>query len=353
MISIIGAGPAGSYLAYLLSKENHEVNVYHKNKIGEPVQCSGVITSSINNLLKIKKSIIVNKINKVKINYNNKSFETKIKPDYVFNRKKLDQYLADLAKKQGAKYKTKTFLALKENKKIKLKFNNYSTETDILVGADGPHSQVARSSNLYKDRKFVVGTQARVKIKNQEKNKVNIFLDHGEFGWSIPEDEYTARVGVVSTTNSLTNFKSLTKKLNAKFISYQSGIIPIYNPKQKTQKNNIYLIGDAATMVKATTHGGILYSMIAAKSLTKSLKENKNYEKLWKKELGLNLLLNLKIRNILLRFSNKDYNNLLNYFSKDKLKNILSENVRDFPTKFLLKMLLKEPRLLKYSLKAL
>ena len=149
------------------------------------------------------------------------------------------------------------------------------------------------------------------------------------------------------------DFKKLMENCNAKFIGYQSGMIPLYNKNQRTQKDNIYLIGDAAGQVKASTHGGILYSMIAGKSLAKSISENKSYEKLWKKEIGLDLWLNLKIRNTLLKFSHKDHNDLVSYFSNNKLKSVLESHVRDFPSKFILQILTREPRLLKYSLKAL
>ncbi len=356
MISIIGAGPAGSYLAYTLARQNHEVNVYEEHKdIGKPIQCSGVVTPAVENLLKIKKDIVVNRINKVRFYApNNKFFETKIKSDYVFNRAKLDDYIADLAKKAGANFITKRFLNMeRKDKKIKLKFNEGFAETDKLVGADGPYSAVAKSSGLFGNRKYITGVQARAKIKNHEKNTVDIFLGYGEFGWLIPEDEYTARIGVVAEKNPIKEFKELMDKLNAKFICYQSGMIPLYNPKIKTEKDNVYLIGDAAAMVKAATHGSILYSLTAGKCLSKAITENKSYEKLWRKEIGLDLWLNLRIRNTLKKFSKNDYNKLVNYFSQDKLKNILSEHVRDFPSKFVTKMILKEPRLLRYGFKAL
>ena len=68
-------------------------------------------------------------------------------------------------------------------------------------------------------------------------------------------------------------------------------------------------------------------------------------------KIGLDLWLNLKIRNTLKNFSDKDFNDLVRYFSKPELKNILSQNVRDFPSKFVTKMILKEPRLLKFGFK--
>ncbi len=359
MISIIGAGPAGSYTAYLLSKKGHEVTVYEEgDEIGNPIQCSGVVTPAIDNLIKIKNDIIINRIKRVRfISPNNSSFEVNIKPDYVYDRGELDKYLANLAEKAGTKFKLnhrfKTYDHFNKDE-LKLKFEKGKTEnTNILIGADGPFSRVAQAANLFDKRKYITGLQARCKIRNDDKSRVDIYLGYGEFGWSIPEDEYTSRIGIVSETNKKDDFNRLIKKLNAEIINYQSGMIPLYNPKAKTQTDKVYLIGDAATQCKAATHGGILFSLLAAEELAKAIHEKKDYEKLWKKKLGLDLWLNLRIRNTLCKFSHEDYNKLVYYFSQDKLKNLLTENVRDFPSKFVFKMLSKEPRLMKFITKAI
>lgn len=358
MISIIGAGPAGSYAAYLLAKKGKEVIVYEDgNKIGDPIQCSGVITPAIDNVLKVKNKVIINRINKVRFfSPDGNSFEVNIKPDYVYDRNKLDRHIASLAEKAGVKFKLnhrfESYGHINRDE-LKLKFSNgKSYNTNLLIGADGPFSKVAQSANLFNGRKFIIGLQARCKAKIEDKGRVDIFLGYGEFGWSIPEDEYTSRIGVVSETNPQNDFKKLIKKLNAEIINYQSGMIPLYNPKIKTQTDKVYLIGDAATMIKQATHGGLLFSMIAAEELAKAITENKDYEKLWKKRIGFDLWLNLKIRNILCKFSHEDYNELVSLFSQDKLRDILSQNVRDFPSKFLFKMIIKEPRLLKFTKKA-
>ncbi len=68
MISIIGAGPSGNYLAYLLSKKGEEVNVYEEHKdIGQPVQCTGIISHELKNILPVKKEFLVNTVDKAKI----------------------------------------------------------------------------------------------------------------------------------------------------------------------------------------------------------------------------------------------------------------------------------------------
>jgi len=358
MISVIGAGPAGSYFAYLAAKKGHEVSVYEEhNKIGQPIQCSGVVTPEIEKYIPLPKKIIINRINRVIFHSpDGNSFETKIPEDYVFDRRLLDQHIASLAKKAGAKYfLNKRFVDYSRisKDKLRLKFENGSVDSEIIVGADGPFSRVAKSAGLFENRKFITGTQARAYANIQDKNAVEIFLGYGEFGWLIPESNDTARIGVVSVGNNFKDFESLMKRCNAKRICFQSGMIPLYNPNIKTYSDNVYLIGDSATMVKAATHGSILYSMIAGNCLSKAIDENLNYEKLWKKELGFDLWLNLKIRNTLAKFSDRDFNDLVKYFSNEKMKNILASNVRDFPSKFIFKVLISEPRLLKFGFKGL
>ena len=360
MISIIGAGPAGSFAAYSLAKKNFDVEVFEEHpKVGIPIQCSGVITPALDSLLpKIPKSILVNKIKKVKFNSpDGNSFTVKIPVDYVFDRSKLDQYISSLAESAGVKFHLNSrFESLtRSDDKIKFKTNSAYYESDYLVGADGPYSKVGQSSGLLdiSKRKFITGMQARTKCDIYSKDTVEIFLGYGEFAWLIPENDEFARVGLVSESNPKNDFDKLMKKTNSKIVCYQSGMIPVYDRKLKTQDKNIYLIGDAAGMVKASSHGGIFYSMSASKYLVDSIINNKNYDSLWKKNLGLDLWLHLQIRNTLKKFSHKNYNDLVDYFSQDKLKNILSENVREYPSKFVAKMLLKEPILLKFGFKLL
>src|SRR3989339_829153 len=141
MITIIGAGPAGCYSAYLLAKA------------GKEVQCTGLVTSSIDEILKLKKELIVNEIDKVKIFSKNNSLELRLKnKNLILDRQKFDNYLADLAIKNGTKiFLNYRFIENKDNL-IKIKYNNKSQrilKTDYLVGADGPLSPVAKSNNLF------------------------------------------------------------------------------------------------------------------------------------------------------------------------------------------------------------
>lgn len=348
MIAIIGAGPAGSYLANLLKNNGHEVELFEEHKVvGKPVQCTGILTSSVESLIKVPEELIVNYISRVNIiapDGNNVEIKFRNK-NKILDRAKFDQHLVGIAERSGVKVNLgKSFESLSREHSLKIKFKDNTTiEVDKVVGADGPFSKVAKSAGLFGDRKFIQAIQARVRM-NVEPDTIIMYPGIGEFAWIVPENDNIARVGIVDRVNAAKHFNNFFK--NSEIIEYQSGVIPIYSQKAKTQIDNIALMGDAACMVKSTTYGGILYGLKAAEAYAKN---PDNYEKTWRKSFGLELYLSFQMRKILNKFSLQDYNDLIKYFNKPSLKNILEVYDRDYPSKFILKMLKNEPRLLKYS----
>jgi digeranylgeranylglycerophospholipid reductase len=105
-------------------------------------------------------------------------------------------------------------------------------------------------------------------------------------------------------------------------------------------------VGDAACQVKATTGGGIVQSLAASKALGDSIANSKGYEKLWRKEIGRDLKLHLRMRNIMDKFSEADWHYLIRLLSREKTKWVVESHERDYPSRFMIKLLLKEPRLL-------
>lgn len=357
-IAIIGAGPSGSYLAYLLAKKGYKVDVYEEHPvIGKPVQCTGIISKNLKNIVplgdfvinKVKGAVFFSKHQKLELN-------TDKVQAYIVDRAKFDQYIAERARKAGANfYLNHRFLESKtvNGKKI-LKFY-YRTkiiekQADILVGADGPVSRVAKSEKMNGKRKFLAGIQARVK-GNFQKDTVQVYagtICPGFFAWLVPESEKYARLGLASGKNTLNLFKSFVSRFDYKIIDRQSGLIPIYS-RVRTQKNKSYLLGDAAMQVKATTGGGIVMGLLAAECLALSIRTKIPYPILWKSRIGLDLLLAKLFRNKLNKFSDNDYDDVLKIMSNRKNLNIAkSKGDMDFPTKYILKLVFREPRILKY-----
>jgi len=355
MISIIGAGPSGAHAASLIAKHDRVVIFEEHDRVGFPVQCTGITTGYLSTLVPIKREFLVNKVSKVRVfspNGNFVDFNLK-NPNLVLDRAAFDRSMVRRALDNGAELLTNhRFIRSRQEEGkivIDLKGRYKKIHADVLVGADGPFSLVARSSGMYGKRRFVVGVQARVNLQVNP-DLVEFHLNKDFMGWVVPESYKVARVGISSYSNQNVFFKDFMNKRvgRAKIREYQSGFIPIFNPYLKTQKGKVYLVGDAATHVKATTYGGIIQGMMAAEELAKAHTKGLSYERLWRKRIGKDLWLGLMIRKKLDTFSNQHYNKLVSMVKNDDVKRIIEYYDRDFPSRLVLKLLLREPRFLRF-----
>ncbi len=353
MVAIIGAGPVGNHLASQLCKRGFSVDVYEEHHvIGKPVQCTGITTFFLNNLVKPQDEFVVNRISRTKVFApNGQSAEIKLPKNYIVDRTKFDAYLADIAMSSGAKYYTnhKFIRSERQGQLHKLYFTHkLPVSTDVLVGADGPLSAVAKNNDMFGQRRFIIGHQARVKIPCEE-DLVEFFIDEGYFGWLVPESTKVARLGICSLDKTNSYFDKLHKLRPGKILEWQSGIIPLYDPKVVTEQDHVYLVGDAATQVKASTLGGIIPGMMAAEELARALAEGKSYERLWRKRIGFSLWTHLLIHRIMLqRFKTEDYDALIRLVQQPRITNLISTHDREFPSLLLAKMALLEPRFLQF-----
>jgi len=353
MINIIGAGPAGNYLAYLLTKTGKEVQVFEEHKeIGKPVQCTGIVTSEFEDVLEPRKEFTVNKTNKVKIkSVSGKCIDLRLKRNnYILDRAKFDLYLAKQAEKEGADFflgsqfinENHNSIFIKQNDKIK-KINK-----GILIGADGPLSSVARSHGIYIKRRMIVGFQYRVNMKND--NFIEFYPGIGIYAWIVPEGKGICRVGMCDYVgqNIRKTFDIFTKKIGIakkSIIDCQAGLIPTYNPFIKIQKKDVFLIGDAAAQVKATTGGGIVPGLIAAKGLAKSILDGSSYKQnIWR--LRKELFFHMIGREILDNLKKRDWDYLFKLFENKKNKEILSSIERERISRLALPLFRNDPRFL-------
>lgn len=362
MINIIGAGPVGSYTARLLAEQGKDVQVFEEHKeLGRPVQCTGIVTKSFEEIIKLRKEFVVNRLKKVRICAPNGEEACLKTDDVVINRTEFDRYLARTAEERGAKiFLNSRIEAIKATGKIKKimickKTEENKTKKNVVrsravIGADGPNSLVSKFLGNKKPG-FWTGIQATVKTQT-DKNTYSVYFGDkipGFFGWVVPENEETARIGIATTTEPRAAFDKFIKKAcngeKYKISEMQGGLIPKYNPNITLEKNNVFVVGDAAAQVKATTGGGLVPGLKAAECLSKSIITGKKYERtLW----GVNAQLrgSLLIRKALDCFKEEDYNKLIQFIKSKPIEDILNKESRDEPLKLLFKLLLKEPRLL-------
>ena len=359
MITIVGAGPAGTYLGYLLAKAGKKVTVLENHSIvGKPVQCTGIVTHSIEKFFKLKKEVIAKRLSKVIVASKNKRIDVRL-DEIVMWRDKFDQFLGDMAQAQGVEillnhefigFNGKNLISVKDKKNNKIK----EMKTEAVVGADGPYSAVAKAAGMNSSTKNYVGMQAKVRVSDLDYNGFETYFGKefpNFFGWVVPESDDVARIGIGCFENAQDYFYKFLERRTGKkeIVCWESGLIPLYSPNKIIQKDNVYLIGDAAAQVKATTGGGIIPSLKAAHILCDCIVNKKDYSKEFRKNSGRELLLHLRIRKILNRFSDDDYDKLIGLMDQQKVRNILKKYDRDTPIPLVANLLLKEPRFLLFG----
>ncbi len=352
MISIIGGGPIGAKLGFELAKKGEEVSIFEEHeKIGEPVQCTGLLTRDIKKYMKIKKEFLVNKIKRIVLHSKKEKTILRTK-EYVVDRTRFDQNLINQARRAGARIMKKHKLTGLMNKKIV--FNNKKKiDSDIIIGADGPFSKV---NELYRinpvNNNYLIGYQKIIETK-KEFNPDEYHAHFSEetphfFTWIVPENNKKIRVGTAVKMGEKNIKKRLDKfikkeEINGKIINTNSGAIPLFQLFYKVKKKNVYLIGDAARQIKASTGGGIIPGLKAVGPTTKAVMENK--------EPGINglrkeLFLHLMIRKTLNNLSNESYDEIIRIFKDDKIKRTIKNYSRDNITILLTKIILNKPSVL-------
>ena len=354
-IAIIGAGPVGCYTGYLLAEAGHNVSIYEKKSvIGLPVQCTGLLTSDFDKFGFDKSSFLVNTFENIEVNSPNNYLKIRQK-EYLVCRKKFDNYFVNLALKSGARiFLNHSFLRKeRESVVIKNQINNKEKHLtpDIVIAADGPLSQTAKAYGFYHpERENYYGIQTVVE-GNFDSMTYRTFFGNGVcpdlFAWIVPESSTTARVGLAAKKSAGSYFSKFMKRQGFTAKEMQAGVIPLFHPKQRLKKGNCYLVGDASGYVKATTLGGIVPAFKQARILVDCINDGRPVD--YNKETKLlrrEMKIHLRVQKILNKFSDKDWDRLLDYVNQPKIQKVLEKHTRDNPIPLVTKTLLKEPRFL-------
>jgi len=365
-ICIIGASISGNYLAYLLSKTNLKIAVIEEHKeIGLPFQCAGIVSQKLSQIIDLPNELILNRVKIAKIVAPSGKF-IKLSGEeqpYVIDRIELDRLFYKKIKDFNnltyfldEKFKSFDYVEENENISVLIKTSKRNLTAKILVGCDGPLSLVASSFGI--KNQFIYGAQIRVKSKFNKEEATLIFNHRWKelIGWIVPEGNNNIyRIGVASAKNVRNNLDLLLEKLHINInerIDQQGGIIP-YGYMNKLAFNNALLLGDAAGQVKATTGGGIVMLLIAAKyaanCIQKCFKMNqfskkfikKHYEKPCMATLGKQLKLHYTLRKTFENFSNDDFENLFQIAKTQKIEQLVSlYGDMDFPKSMMFKLLM-------------
>lgn len=375
-VAVIGAGPAGSYVAYQTQKARLKTIVIEEHpSIGEPSFCAGIVGKEVFERLNIPEDSVQNKINSLivysptgsKINLISKKTHA-----YIIDRISFDRQVAHLAIDEGTSFLTSTrctdITTNSSYVKIKLATSPLS-ETEIkakvCILATGAYYGLHKKLGLSVPKYFLDCSQTEVEIKNKLKD-IEIYFGKdvapGSFAWVVPVNSNRARLGLSTRKNSTFYLSNLLSKnqirdrIKDKKPILRKRIVPI-DTIDKTYLERLLVIGDSAGQVKPVTGGGIFYGLlcaqIASETVISAFKKDdfsqrhfRNYEIRWKKIIGLELKVGRFVRRFMGSLTDENLDNLIVTFRKDtRVKNILEQSQAFDWHKDVILNLLKAPSL--------
>jgi len=383
---VIGAGPCGSFTALNLARKGVRVKVFEEHKeVGIPSHCAGHL--SIKGLKQLElyplpQQIVENVFHGATFcSPKGNEFTVRLASPVTcsVNRALFDKHVAQKAQDAGADYNLSSrveSLVTKEDmvKGVVVKQEQKEEyRAKIVVDAEGVSSRLLKEAGLPgPDRsKLVNAVEAEVEnVKDTEADKVEVYLGKeyapGFYAWLIPKENGKAKVGLAAKTGNLKELLQrfmlkhpiASGKLRAAKIT-QSAFHPVTlgGPTAKSCTNGFLTVGDAASQVKPTTGGGVIFGMtcarIAAEVADEALRKDDvskeflgTYQKHCEQVLGFDVRAMLRMRKTLDALSDERIDNLVGLCRKLGLDSTL-QNLEDidFQGHTLLRAL-RSPRML-------
>ncbi len=362
-IIIIGASTPGLFAASLLSRAGADVEVYERSGALDFAPRTLIVTEKISEVLGfVPEEVILNEVKYVELFSKSRSTRVELaRPDLIIERQKLLILLARMAEEAGAKiFLGRRFLSFTSSGKgVNVVYRdssacvNRQTQADVLIGADGVFSGVARSAS-HNGHFQTALLQARVRINNEiDRDTYRVWFDPVRtkyFYWLIPESDEIAAVGLIADDARQAGgaLKSFLREQGMEPIDYQASMVPMHKFQYFARVNeisrNVFLIGDAAAQVKVTTVGGVVTGLRGARAVVEAIlngrKTGKEISKL-KRELDLHLL----VRRLLDGFNDLDYDRLIDFLNGE-LTEIVSNQTRDDLSRMYLDLVSSQPKLL-------
>jgi len=392
-IIVAGLGPAGLYACKTLAEKKISVlGLDRKQEIGCPKRCAEGLGLAWFKRLKLKPNSewAVHKIFGAALySPNGKSVILKSQKlqGYILERKILEKHLAIEAAKKGAKLFAKSDVidVQRENSKIIVTVDREAEQLqfscDLIIAADGIDSIIPRKLGLNTTNKLIdldSGYQYEMtNISGYDEKLLHLFFGNEVaprgYVWIFPKRKNTANVGIGIAGNLEKTAKYYLDKFIASkpglskgsVIEVNAGVVPVGGFLESMAGERLLVCGDAAHHVDPTHGGGIGIAMegalLAANLAIEAVKKKdfseaflSKYNKIWYDARGNELKKKVRIRDLLSKLSDEDFDYISESLTIDEVMKIAHDDF-DKKSKILLfgKKMLKRPGLAKIMLKYL
>jgi digeranylgeranylglycerophospholipid reductase len=352
-VIIVGAGPAGSRIAYRLSQLGYNVAVVEKNlPSADGICCTGILSQECLSAFGLDNGLVLRRASSASFLSPSGEYLRLCRRSpvaAVVDRARLNAHLAETAQASGADY---LFGARASDISVKPDgvevIANGQAEARVLrakaaVIATGFGSGLPARLGLGEIKQFLLGAQ--VQVATSDVDEVEIYLDQelapGGFAWLVPTTPGRGLAGLLTRGQADGSLENLLKLLSSrgKITSIQAApsydIVPL-RPLPRSYAERVLVVGEAAGQVKPTTGGGVYYGLlcadIAAGVLERALeagdlsaKALSAYERKWRARLSRELVIGYRARNLLAGLSNRRLDRLFRLAGRKRLPELIAE----------------------------
>ena len=284
-VIVVGTGPAGAVLAYLLAKRGLDVLILERAKLPRYKTCGGGVTwKALQNLPFDVSAVFENKAVGGVVTFAGQQLlkvEVGWPVAWLVMRDRFDHYLVQQAIQAGAHLLEGISVVSVEEKhdRVVVITTQGELQAQLLAGADGVNSIVARSTGLVADREVGVAVEAELAVSPASLEAQGSFATFdfgavpGGYGWIFPKRDHLS-VGVFrAVPGKATGLKKALEKfiaseavlLDPRILHLQGHQIPLGGQTRTLHKGRVLLVGDAANLADPWMGEGISYALVSAR----------------------------------------------------------------------------------------
>lgn len=344
-VIIVGGGPVGCYTASLLAKKGFDALVLERNpSVGHRVICTGLIGMEAFDRFNLPRGSVINQIQDVTF-ISPSGIRFSYRPDspkaFMTDRREFDRDMADMALSYGAKVRCSSLvrdIRIREdglNVEVESRGESYDLRARMAVVACGYNPKLTEKLGLGSPTKCLQAGEVVLDVDGVRETEIYVGRDIApeSFAWVVPMNSEKAKIGMTTRENAGPFLRSFLKNpmIRGRIKSYNPKInvdvIPI-RPIRKSFTRRVLVVGEAAGQVKSTTCGGIYYGLISAELAAETIEEAfsqgrfddgilKRYEQKWRRELGDELEIGYRLRQIFSGIADKQIDKLFEILNSD------------------------------------
>lgn len=330
-VVVVGGGPAGALAAAAAAQAGAKTLLLERAPKRIPC-CAGLVSWNTAQRLRVPPSLVLREIRGVRVvSPQGKAVELRAAEAkaVVLDRRGLDSWLRTQAQEAGAEVWLKAARGLRGEEVLTTRDRG---QFEVLVGADGTRSGVAKWAGLPWPRKILVALQAEVQEELGDVVEVHLGIVPDFFAWAVPAEEGVTRVGLATAPGN-SPFPKLRDFLPKRFpkgkiLSFRAGLIPLDTPSEIV-RGRVLLVGNAAGQVKPLTGGGLAFlslcAPLAGKLAAQGPEALRHYpQKCWEL-IGKEMEFEEHARESFLRLSPQALEEIVRTFEHPKLQAFLAE----------------------------